>query len=335
MARITVVTAAKNAEVLLPETIASIQAQTMRDWRMVIVDDGSTDATAARAQSFAEADDRIEVRSLGSSIGPYAAANTVMLQADSAFLARIDADDLAPPNRFERQLEALGATSAKASTGGWRAMTNGSIGSRVRRVPTRRNGVLKWTMWMRSTLVHSTLMIDTATFHERGGYGPEPVGEDFRLWAWLARTNRLSIIDEPLVDYRFSEGQMTSKPGATDEEPRLRIRLDHMTQCAPEESWSIEDARDFRHVGRPASFPARRALALLDRWETQWQRDRSIDAADRAELTALGATMRLGHLRHAVRKHPIDVVAASVRGGPAVARAAALVARGKGQSWTT
>ena len=90
MARVSVIVPARNAEATLGQTLASIAAQTYTDWEVVVVDDGSTDATADIARSFAGA---LVLLSHSESMGPSAARNTAARRAGGELLAMLDADD--------------------------------------------------------------------------------------------------------------------------------------------------------------------------------------------------------------------------------------------------
>ena len=322
MARVTIVTAARNAAAFVAETIESIQAQTFADWDYVVVDDASTDATAQIVEGFAARDPRIRLERLDESVGAYAAANTAMLRVGSAYLARLDADDVAAPTRLQRQLDALAAhPEARGCTGAWRAIneTGAEIGG-VRPVRSHRNAVLKWTFCVRSNLVHSTMLVDTEWFQAFGGYGPERYAEDFRIWAALVREGKLAVLDELLVRYRMHADQITAEPGVRDQPERQRVRLDHLQRCAPGD-WTLEDARDLRYVGRPAPFHLRRGLELLARWEAAWRTDATLDAGDRKELAALTGRAYFAQLRHARAGRPRQVATEAARHWPRAVRA--------------
>ncbi len=322
MARVTVVTAAKNAAAFVADTIASIQAQTFQDWDYVVVDDASTDATAEIVELYAAGDARIKLERLDQSVGAYAAANTAMLHANSAYLARLDADDIAVPGRLQRQLDALAAAPhARGCTGAWRAIDEqgADIGT-ARPVRSHSNAVLKWTFCVRSNLVHSTMLVDTEWFQAFGGYGPERYAEDFRIWGALVREGRLAVVDDVLVRYRMHADQITAAPGVRDQPERQRVRLDHLQRCAPGD-WTLEDARDLRYVGRPAPFHLRRGLELLARWDAAWRADATLDAGDRKELAALSGRAYLAQLRQARSGRPREVATEAVRHWPRAVRA--------------
>ncbi len=333
MPLITVITAVKNAAAFLPETIESIQAQSVTDWRYVIVDDASDDETPALAEKAAATDNRIGVVRLDESIGPYAAANLAARDVDSKYIARIDGDDLAHRERFALQLEALSARpDATACAGGWRELHGGATGP-VRMVPTDRNGVIKWMMWFRSNLLHSTLLIDTECFHELGGYGPERIAEDFRLWAALVRRNQLTTVDRLLVDYRVSSGQITAEAGYSDKPERVRIALDHMLHCDPGGAWSEADARDIRWIGQASTFPPSHALELVERFERAWRADASLTDGERSALTTMTAARRIRHLRQNLRQQPPAVALSVMRHPRIVVQAGLRAARDRENQW--
>lgn len=99
MCRFSVIIPCRDAEETLPETISSLIRQDFQDWRAVIVDDGSSDATSSIARSAARADDRIDViRTEG--VGPSRARNIGADNACGDWLAFLDADDLWPAERL-------------------------------------------------------------------------------------------------------------------------------------------------------------------------------------------------------------------------------------------
>jgi glycosyltransferase involved in cell wall biosynthesis len=99
---VTVVIPAYNTEAYIQEAIASIQRQTIPDWELIVVDDGSTDQTVAAATQAAGGDERIRIIRLERNRGISVAANTGFDAARGEFIARLDSDDKA----FEQRLAA-------------------------------------------------------------------------------------------------------------------------------------------------------------------------------------------------------------------------------------
>src|SRR5687767_4752185 len=108
---VSVVTPFLDAEAFLPEAIASVRAQTVADWELILVDDGSSDSSRAIALEAAAADERIRlVDPPPGSRGAAAARNAGMRVARGDFLAFLDADDL-----FERHMLAATLSAAQAN----------------------------------------------------------------------------------------------------------------------------------------------------------------------------------------------------------------------------
>ncbi len=103
---VSVIMAVYNAERYLAVAIESILIQTFRDFEFLIVDDGSTDRSPDILRSYAARDDRIRLWNEPNR-GQYRAANDVLDRSRGAFVAVMDADDVALPFRFERQVEYL------------------------------------------------------------------------------------------------------------------------------------------------------------------------------------------------------------------------------------
>jgi glycosyltransferase involved in cell wall biosynthesis len=101
--RVSIVTPAFNCEEYIETTIRSVLAQTVAEFELLIVDDGSTDRTAAIAQQFAASDARVRVIKQ-SNRGQAAARNTAMRHARASHFALLDADDVWRPTFLAEQL---------------------------------------------------------------------------------------------------------------------------------------------------------------------------------------------------------------------------------------
>ncbi len=101
---VSVVTPVWNAAATLAETVASVQAQSLADWEMLIVDDGSTDGSRALAEALAARDPRLRLLGGGARRGPAAARNEAIRAARGRRIAFLDADDLWYPGKLARQI---------------------------------------------------------------------------------------------------------------------------------------------------------------------------------------------------------------------------------------
>ena len=108
-----------NAEMFLREAVDSILNQTFGDFEFVIVDDCSTDATRQILEEYAGRDSRVKLFRNEVNRGIAATRNRLMAEAspESDYFALMDADDIALPERFEKQLEYLEAHPELAAAG--------------------------------------------------------------------------------------------------------------------------------------------------------------------------------------------------------------------------
>ena len=109
---VSVVVAAYNAQRYIAETIASVLHQTWMWWEMIIVDDGSTDDTAAIAEIYAQQDSRIRVLRLTKNAGVANARNQAVSLAKGKYVAFLDSDDMWLPHKLEQQLRCAEETGA-------------------------------------------------------------------------------------------------------------------------------------------------------------------------------------------------------------------------------
>jgi glycosyltransferase involved in cell wall biosynthesis len=89
----------------LPDTLATVRAQTLTDWEQILVDDGSTDDSPAMVEAVAAEDPRFRVLRTSCNGGPSLARNLALEAARGRFIAFLDADDLWHPEKLARSVE--------------------------------------------------------------------------------------------------------------------------------------------------------------------------------------------------------------------------------------
>lgn len=102
---VSIVTPVYNAARWLPETLASVRAQTLTSWEQILVDDGSTDDSVALIEAAAHQDARFRLLHTPHNGGPSAARNLAIDAARGRFIAFLDADDLWLPEKLARSVE--------------------------------------------------------------------------------------------------------------------------------------------------------------------------------------------------------------------------------------
>jgi CDP-glycerol glycerophosphotransferase len=116
MPRVSIVVPVHNVEPYLDDCLRSIRAQTVDDFEVVMVDDGSTDGSLAIAERHAERDRRLRIVSQANH-GLGHARNTGVAAAEGEFLSFVDSDDRLPPDALELLLCALDRTGSDFATG--------------------------------------------------------------------------------------------------------------------------------------------------------------------------------------------------------------------------
>jgi teichuronic acid biosynthesis glycosyltransferase TuaG len=206
---VSVITAAYNAEAFIGATIASVKAQSLTDWEMLVADDASTDRTTAIVAAAAADDPRIRLVRLEKNGGVARARNTALAAARGRFIAFLDSDDLWLPQKLQRQVAFMQAKDAAVSYTAFRRIDE--TGSRIGRlvtVPAR----LTYRQLLKNTAIATlTGMVDTAKT------GPIRMAEarrdDYILWLSLLRRGFVARgLKEDLARYRVVRGSLSSKP---------------------------------------------------------------------------------------------------------------------------
>ncbi|MFE9559893.1 CDP-glycerol glycerophosphotransferase family protein [Streptomyces sp. NPDC006487] len=116
--RLSIVVPVYNVELYLDECLESIAAQTFGDFEVVLVDDGSTDGSAALAQAFADRDDRFRlVLQKNAGLGAARNAGARHITPGTEYLAFVDSDDTMPPDAYRRLVDALDETGSDFAAG--------------------------------------------------------------------------------------------------------------------------------------------------------------------------------------------------------------------------
>ncbi|MDO9714397.1 glycosyltransferase family 2 protein [Paracraurococcus lichenis] len=213
---VAVVIPAYNAAATIDETLRSVRNQTHRALEIMVVDDGSTDGTAAIVEGHAFEDCRVKLFRQ-SNAGVAAARNRGIAEAEGELVAPIDADDLWHPHKIERQLQALRAGGeAVGLVYTWTAFIDQK--SRIISLhdqPTDEGYVLD-RMCLGNLLGNgsSALMRKTVVL-EAGSYDPslramQAQGcEDYQLYLKIAARYRFAVVREHLTGYRSAPGRMS------------------------------------------------------------------------------------------------------------------------------
>lgn len=204
---VSVITPLYNCAVFVAETIRSVQAQTVADWEMIVVDDCSTDDSAVVVRSFAEDDSRIKLISLGENSGPAVARNTGIESALGRFMAFIDSDDQWLPRKLEKQLDFMDANGYRITHTRYAIITES--GSRTNKVVSPPDRLSYEDMLKSNQMGCLTVMYDA----ERLGKVYMPLirrRQDYGLWLKLLKIESFAwCLPDTLALYRNRIGSVS------------------------------------------------------------------------------------------------------------------------------
>jgi glycosyltransferase involved in cell wall biosynthesis len=208
--RVTVLMPVRDGARWLREAVDSVLAQTLDDLELVVVDDGSVDGTASILARYAAQDQRVRVLTQTPE-GLVVALNRGLAAVSAPLVARLDADDVALPQRLERQVCHLDQHPEIALLGSWAEGIDGSGRATTELRPPPQPERLAELMLRINPFVHSSVIFRTAVVRDLGGYRAAfEVAEDDDLWLRVAEVGRLAILPESLVRYRIHRGSVTS-----------------------------------------------------------------------------------------------------------------------------
>jgi glycosyltransferase involved in cell wall biosynthesis len=188
----------------LQAAVQSVLDQTFAAFELVAVDDGSTDASLGILRRFAKGDRRMRVISRPNT-GIVGALNDAAAVATGQLLARLDADDIAEPDRLERQFAYMSAHPECVALGS-SAWIMDSAGAVVDLIlpPTAHPEIERELMTGNGgALLHPSAMIRRDAFERIGGYDPTFCrAEDIDLYFRLIPEGTLANLPEPLIRYR-------------------------------------------------------------------------------------------------------------------------------------
>ena len=205
-----------NGAKYLAVAIQSVCAQTFRDFEFIAVDDGSTDHSLQILQQCAQADSRLKIVSRPNT-GIVGALNDGLAAARGEFVARMDADDIALPTRFEKQLAAMRLDHACVALGSAVLFTDPEGRPLKVYSPTLSHASIEEELARGNggALIHPTVLFRRDALVRCGGYREQyNYIEDLDLYVRLLDAGRLSNLPDVLLHYRQHPHSVNHRKGS-------------------------------------------------------------------------------------------------------------------------
>ena len=228
---VTVLMPVRNGAAHLPASLASILGQTFGDFELLVLDDGSTDATPELLRAVA--DPRLRIVTNPQNLGLVPTLNRGLKLARGALIARQDHDDISLPTRLQRQMDFLRENPDCALVGTEAIQTDAAGRKAFRLLRPSSAESIRWYLCFDNAFIHSSVMFRRdVVSNEFGGYPLSLHSEDYALWSQIARKHRTANLPEPELLYREHQssvtGSMSAPAAAAFDEATGAIRWENL-----------------------------------------------------------------------------------------------------------
>jgi glycosyltransferase involved in cell wall biosynthesis len=213
---------------MVAEAVASVVAQTCRDWELIVVDDGSTDDTVRRLEALAVPNLKIVQSPHAGHLGRL--RNLGVKAGDGEFVAFLDSDDLWCPAKLERQISALRSSDAGWSYTEYALVSDIGVRMSLRsgRAPAISGRIVRALLKEETGVCPCTLVVRRSLFEAIGGFRDDeciPYRGDADIALRLARRSEAIAIPETLALIREHGGRMTRDIAAPHEHSAVVYEL--------------------------------------------------------------------------------------------------------------
>ena len=207
---VSVILSVRNGEPYLKQAIDSILAQSFEDFELIVVDNHSTDHSAQIVESYQ--DERIILTRPEEPLHLAQALNHAASMARGEFVARMDADDISHPSRFEKQVAYLQEHPEVGILGSQICPIDedGAPITRGHYHKPESHADIAWSLFFGCPLWHPTVMLRKSVIDELGWYSSPTIAgreeystEDYDLWCRAIAHTQIHNLAETLLDYRI------------------------------------------------------------------------------------------------------------------------------------
>lgn len=295
---ISVILPVYNAAKYIAEAINSILEQTFTDFELIIVNDGSTDNSQSIIDSFD--DSRIRVFQKPNT-GLIDSLNLAISHSSGSWIARMDADDISAPNRFEEQIKHINEEVAVIGSQAFLIDASGKVYGETKFV-TNHNEILLNLLKLFSNVIHPSVLINKKLLQKVGGYDPKMhVAEDYDLWLRISEIGKIINVNQKLLSLRKHSNNISNTKLSISIHNCL-ISLAYYSKLKKIDIMSVEDY-DFFH--KKVLIIAKNYKKNVEEWESQKEKIHSFTPFFKILYLILHPTILYTYLSVAVNKKTI------------------------------
>lgn len=207
--KVSVVMSVYNGQAFLTEAVDSVLHQTSRDFEFIIIDDGSSDATSTILSRYEASDGRVRLLRHENK-GRAVSLNIGIGIAQGKYIARMDADDIALPNRLQEQVDFMGRNPNVGILGGAFELMD-SKGRILKAVwPPLEDSEIRELMLRFNPICHPTVMMRKDVALAVGGYRKALLdADDYDLWLRMSERSKLANLGRLVLRYRIHADQVS------------------------------------------------------------------------------------------------------------------------------
>ncbi len=213
-----------NGEKHIKEAIDSILLQSVKNFELIIINDCSTDSTVKIIETYS--DNRIRLIQNKENSGPGISLNNGIDQAEGNYIAIMHADDIATPDRLEKQCRYLEAHINVDIVGAQYRQINeqGELTRVTSSLPTETN-IIKYSTLFNNCLCHPTVMFTRSVLQRGLRYASLRLNEDYELWTrCLIKDINIANINDVCLHYRIHHQQASSKFSRQEADSFIALR---------------------------------------------------------------------------------------------------------------
>jgi len=229
---ISVVMSVYNGEKYLAEAIESILNQTYKNFEFIIVNDGSRDKSIDIIKEYRTKDNRIVLIDRENKGLPYSLNEGISI-AKGKYIARMDADDISLPERFEKQIEYMNAKSLDVC-GSYIKLFGENKKEYIIEYPLHDEDI-RFSLLFFSSLAHPTVMFKKEVFDKVKYRVDYKVAQDYQLWCDIVHADfKIGNIPEVLLNYRVHEAQASIAKFKIQQDTAHKIALGYAEKLGKE-----------------------------------------------------------------------------------------------------